>query len=119
MLYFFLVLGYLYAGIPSIIYSVVMEFFVNPLVSNHVVVIGISTILGALAGSLAGSLVGALPGFGVGGLLAFLGLVPGFVTGLYLRWSYVKAANKSLQSDTATAHLRQNVTNAPKWPDED
>ena len=88
----FLAFGYLFVGIQSVIYSTLMEYYVNPKISNDVLVIIISGVLGALSGAVV-----------LGSAGAVLGVVPGFVTGIYLRRSFVKAANNELKGDAITS----------------
>ena len=78
----FLAFGYIFAGIQSILYSLAMEFYINPRVNENGVVVGISTAIGAISGLILG-----MPGMVIGG-------VSGFFTGLSVRKLYVKAANK-------------------------
>lgn len=80
--FLFLVFGYVFAGIQSILYSVAMEFYINPKFKENGVVISISTAIGAICGLMLGP-----PGVIIGG-------VSGFFTGLSVRKLYVNAANK-------------------------
>ena len=90
----YLLLGYIFVGIQSIIYSILMEYYINPKINNDAVVICISSTLGCISGAVI--LIPAL---------AAVGLVTGFVTGIYLRRSYKNAANNRLQIDAATPRV--------------
>ena len=85
-----LIFAYLYAGIQSVIYSIAMEFVVNPRVESNFIAVGVSGILGALSGV-----------FIWGWFIAVIGLLSGLVSGLYIRNSYIKEKenNKKFNTD--------------------
>ena len=81
--------GYVILGIPSILFSFLAEFYMNPLIKNNSLFYLACAGAGVLSGALAGLvLIGVLP-------MAGAGLVPGLVTGLFLRKSWLASAQDS------------------------
>ena len=78
--FFMLLFGYIFVGIQSLLYSVAMEFYINPKVNDQASAIAISTAIGALCGLILGP-----PGMLIGG-------ASGLITGLCVRKLYDKAA---------------------------
>ena len=79
--------AFLIMGAPSIIYSVLMEYVLNPKINNSKLLIAASSILGTGAGGISGF----IPMIVIGGVV-------GFVVGLVLRRNYeIDIANKGLQ----------------------
>ena len=74
-----LVFAYMFVGIQSVIYSMIMEFWINPKIKSSLAVVGISALLGAFSGV-----------FVFGYFLAIIGSLTGLIMGIYLRYSYVR-----------------------------
>ena len=72
-------------GIPSLIYSLVMEYFVQKIQEDKIVY-GTSTFLGGVVGII----------MSYGGLI--IGIIVGFIMGIILRYHY-KTANKKIKRD--------------------
>lgn len=77
-----LVFAYMFVGIQSIIYSMIMEFWINPKIKSSFIVVGISAALGTLSGVVI-----------FGYFLAIIGFLTGLIVGLYLRYSYAKESS--------------------------
>ena len=93
--------AFLIMGLPSIIYSMLMEYVLNPRIKNGKLLIAASTILGILAGSIL-DLVS----------MTIIGGIVGFIVGLVLRSNYENdIANKRIQADLPTGRPpRRGVT---------
>ena len=72
-------------GIPSLIYSLVMEYFVQKIQEDKIVY-GTSSFLGGVVGVI----------MSYGGLI--IGIIVGFIMGIILRYHY-KTANKKIKRD--------------------
>lgn len=72
----FILLAYVFTSIQSVLYSFVMEFYVNNKIKNNVIAIGVSTLLGALFGLLV--------------QLMTVGTLTGLIMGIVLRSLYLK-----------------------------
>lgn len=78
-----ILLSYLFVGLPSAIYSLLMEFVINPHTINNAFVIILSMLLGMLSGVVV---------FGIFGFVSLIvGAVVGLIVGIMLRWLYIKA----------------------------
>ncbi len=85
MSFFLLFFAYFYMLIPSMIFSLSMEFIVSRFISNHFLAVGI-------AGSY-----GAICGFVLGTFWWQVGLVVGAIVGWHLRRNQQLSVNKSLK----------------------
>ena len=65
--------------IPSVIYSYIMEFVVNPNISSNTLAVAVSVTLGCLSGLVTG----------YGFFMGIIGAIVGLVLGVILRWLYV------------------------------
>jgi len=94
--YFLSVLfAYKIVGLQSIMYSIVMEALVNPKIDNTCIVICISAGLGVASAAVVGFDEAAVAGFNEASVL--VGALTGAISGVYLRLSYIKSANKSIE----------------------
>lgn len=74
---FILLFAYMFVGIQSVIYSLIMEFLVNNRIKNNIVVVLLSTVLGILSGIIF-----------LRTEFIITGAITGFVMGVGLRRSY-------------------------------
>ena len=83
---YMVILSVIFFGIPSVLYSLIMELVIQK-INNNILVIFISMLLGALVASILGSNTGIIGG------------VIGLIVGYYLRRLKLEPANKSLKQD--------------------
>lgn len=69
--FFLLLFGYLFTGLQSILYALLMEYLINPKVQNHYLVVLSSMVLGTLSG-IPVFIIGVIPGAVVGLLMGIL-----------------------------------------------
>ncbi len=86
--FFFLLFAYLYMFIPSVIFSLLMEFIVNKRISNGLVAIAFAGFYGLIIGNF------------LGPLWWQVGLITGVLVGWYLRHNWHQTVNKSSKRDT-------------------
>ena len=91
---FLVISAYLLMGLPSIIYSLVMEFVVNSKISSYKICILVSSFLGVAAGMVTGKL-----------FLVVVGAIVGLLTGMILRKNYENdlANKRTQQTDLPTS----------------
>ncbi len=85
--------SYLFVGVQSIVYSLVMEFLVAPKVRSKKLAIFLSGAMGFLSGLL------------ISTGLSFLGLLVGCLVGWYLISHYQKSVNKGLHRNHSLRSL--------------
>ncbi len=86
----FLIYTVVLGGVQSIIYSFLMEMQVNPKIKSNILVIIISSFLGALSTLLSGLATQSFL------LFSIIGAVVGILVGIILRAMYVKTVNNPL-----------------------
>ncbi|PVZ86684.1 hypothetical protein C9426_14810 [Serratia sp. S1B] len=69
--------AYYAVGLQSIVYSVILEFAINPYIKNHLLAVSTSVLLGGLVGAMQFSSFGMI-----------LGALTGAIVGVYIRQLY-------------------------------
>ena len=81
-------LAYAFVGIQSIIYSYIMEYYVNAKFSSNLIIYICSAVLGAITAASITIITGAFL------RVTTIGLVTGLIVGIILRACYKQAANE-------------------------
>ena len=79
-------LSFLVVGVQALIFTLVMEYVINPNIQNNWQAIGMAVLLGAISGVF------------LSWLLCVLGMVVGLLLGWYLRYHFNKSVNKLMLS---------------------
>ena len=86
-----LLFSYLFVGIQSILYSILMEYLINRRIDDHTLVVAYSACHGTLS---------ALP-FYVSPEIIYIGFITGLIAGVLLRYLYILTTEMDIEKDTA------------------
>jgi len=86
--------GFVFMGIPLVIYTFLMEFIVNKFIKSSLLVVFISCVLGGISGGIIFNL-----NYETGQTFFLLGILSGLMAGIILRLCYLKSKidNQTLQ----------------------